>query len=285
LNGGQIIPEGRVLFSMTYDASNKTIDYDCDFTSYPARHTLYTMRPTALILTQDASSAKVLSSVLDELRMEQTLCRSHHQAMELLLEGNTSALVIDFDAPGAIDLAKITHLLVPQRRPAVFALIGTNDTGGQAAQAGANVTLYKPLVLEDVRNALHAGKKMMHMENRKSQRHKMKALVYLELESGTVPSIGIDVSEHGIAVQAAEPIPLRPQLSVRFVLPETSHGIDAVVDVIWADQKGRAGMFFTQITPAARKQLKHWLAKRGSSARDAVRVLLSPADACFSPAE
>ncbi len=243
------------------------------------------MRPSVLIFSQDSTSLKVLSPVFEELRMEVTICRSHHQAMELLLEGNTSALVIDFDASGAVDLAKITGLLVPQRRPALFALIGTNDTGGQAAQANPNVSLYKPLVLEDVRNSISAGKKMMHMENRKAARHKMKALVYLELSTGTVPSIGIDVSEHGLAVQAADPIPLLPQLSVRFVLPETSHTIQAVADVIWADQKGRAGMFFTQMGTAARKHLKHWLSKRGPSAKDAVRVLLSPVDACFSPAE
>lgn len=236
------------------------------------------MRLNALILCQDAQSSEVLSSVLDEFDIGQKTCRSEHQAMETLLEGEPSAVIIDFDTAGAVALAKMVRLLVPQSRPAIVAVIGRKDSGGQAAQIGANVTLYKPLESDDIRNAMGTARKLIQMDQRRSVRHKMKALVYLEPETATIPAIGMDVSEHGIAIRAAEPVPMVSGLPFRFVLPGTGHAVQGEGDVIWADQKGRAGMFFTRITPASRKHLKNWLVKRGPANKDAVRALLSPTD-------
>jgi hypothetical protein len=52
--------------------------------------------------------------------------------------------------------------------------------------------------------------------------------------------------------------------------------VEATGKVIWSDNDGRAGMFFSQITPASRQHLKSWLAKRGAKSKNAVRVLLPP---------
>ena len=49
----------------------------------------------------------------------------------------------------------------------------------------------------------------------------MKTLVYLELESGTLSGISIDIGEHGLAVQATEPVPMSSNLAFRCVLPGT----------------------------------------------------------------
>ena len=61
---------------------------------------------------------------------------------------------------------------------------------------------------------------------------------------------------------------------LRFVLPGTSHLVEATGRVIWADDDGRAGMFFSGLTAASRHHLKNWLTKRGSKTKNAVRVLL-----------
>jgi hypothetical protein len=60
------------------------------------------------------------------------------------------------------------------------------------------------------------------------------------------------------------------------MLPGTSHLVEATGKVIWADDDGRAGMFFSRLTPASRHHLKNWLAKRGAKTKNAVRVLLPP---------
>jgi hypothetical protein len=114
-------------------------------------------------------------------------------------------------------------------------------------------------------------------DRRANSRTSMTALVYLELETGTLPAIGLDLSEQGLAVQAAEPIPARAQMRFRCLLPGTTHSLRGEAEVIWADDHGRAGMFFSHLPPSSKKLLKHWLAGHSANSANAVRVLLPPA--------
>jgi len=86
----------------------------------------------------------------------------------------------------------------------------------------------------------------------------------------------LDLSEQGLALQAPEPLPPVQNVPLRFVLPGTSHLLEATGKVIWADDDGRAGMFFSGLTSASKHHLKNWLAKRGAKTRNAVRALLPP---------
>jgi hypothetical protein len=43
-------------------------------------------------------------------------------------------------------------------------------------------------------------------------------------------------------------------------------------EVTWADDVGRGGIFFSKMSPAARRQLKAWLAKRDKKKPARVRA-------------
>jgi hypothetical protein len=73
-------------------------------------------------------------------------------------------------------------------------------------------------------------------------------------------------------VQASEPLPAA-ELPLRFILPGTTHMIEGNGEVTWADDSGRAGIFFSTLTPAARRQLKAWLSKRDKKKASRARVL------------
>jgi len=107
----------------------------------------------------------------------------------------------------------------------------------------------------------------------------VKTLVYLELEGGTLAGVSIDIGEHGLAMQATEPVPMNSNLAFRCVLPGTSTTLHGYADVIWASDQGRAGLFFSKLAPAARKHLRQWVSKRGDRKKHAVRDLLPPSDA------
>jgi hypothetical protein len=71
-------------------------------------------------------------------------------------------------------------------------------------------------------------------------------------------------------------------LAFRCVLPGTSVTLQGHADVMWASDQGRAGLFFSKLSPAARKHLKHWIHKRNAhkdGADNAVRDLLPTGDA------
>ena len=246
------------------------------------------MRQSAAVLCQDKTSLQALGATLDHLGIELLKCPSQKQALELVMSGRCTTLIVDFDLPGAEEVIRMAALLPPPQKPALLAVASRAWPGtGQAFQSGASRILYRPLDEEQVKDALQSGKKAAaHKHRRKSARYEMKTLVYLELEAGTLPAISIDIGEHGLAVQATEPVPMSANLAFRCALPGTDITLHGHADVIWASDQGRAGLFFSKLAPAARKHLKHWLHKRGARGKhddtEGVHDLMPPEDAHVS---
>jgi CheY-like chemotaxis protein len=234
------------------------------------------MKLNALLMCRNQPSLRVLARALEHLGMGMEVCASASEAMELQVHGHYSALVLDFDIPEAAQVARMARIASPQRRPVVFAMIGVLTPVGGAFEAGVNLVLYKPLVLEQVTRSLRAAQGFMRPDRRRSPRHKLEALVYLQCGVTNLPALVLDLSEHGMALQAPEPLPRVQQVPLRFVLPGTTHMVEATGEVIWSDEGGRAGMFFSQLSAASRKYLRDWLRHHGTRKKDAVRVLLQP---------
>jgi ActR/RegA family two-component response regulator len=233
------------------------------------------MRLNALLVCQERKSLTVVEPILDELQIEREICPSASEAMERVVRGQYSAIVLDFDLHGAAQVAKMARVAESGKRSILFALIGTSPAAN-TSQAGANVMLYKPLDCDQVRCSLRAGRELMRADRRQNSRHKIETLVYLQFGIAAMPALVLDVSEQGISLQAAEPLPRVREVGLRFVIPGTTHHIEAVGEVIWSDESGRAGLFFSQMKINSRKQLNNWLLKHGAKKRDAVRVLMPP---------
>src|SRR5579863_6323322 len=162
------------------------------------------MRHSAAVLCNDKRSLQTLEATLEELEIGLEKCPSGQKALELVMTGQCSTLIVDFDLPGADEVIRMAALLPEGQKPDLLAVASRAWPGtGQAFQSGANRILYRPLDTEQIKEALQAGNKAQK-HRRKSPRHEMKTLVYLELEGSTLPAISIDIGEHGLAVQATE---------------------------------------------------------------------------------
>jgi CheY-like chemotaxis protein len=231
------------------------------------------MKLNALLMCREHASLGMLVGALEELEIDEQVCVSEPEAMELLALGYYSALVVDFDLPGAAQVARMARLAPAQRRPVVFAMIDALTDVGSTFQAGANFVLYKPLVRDQVVRSLRAGRAFMLPDRRRSPRQKAESLVYLRFgDVCPVPALVLEVSEDGLSVQASEPLPAA-ELPLRFILPGTTHMIEGNGEVTWADDSGRAGIFFSDLPPAARRHLKAWLSKRDKKKASRARVL------------
>lgn len=252
------------------------------------------MRQSAAVLCRDNSSLQTLGPALQELGIEPVFCSSNQEALELVLAGPCSTLIVDFDLRAADEVVRMAALLPPAQKPALLAVASRAWPGtGQAFQSGVSRILYRPLDPGMVKDAVRAGRKDVKGRRRKSARYEMKTLVYLEVESTTLAAVTIDISEHGLALQATEPVPISSHLPFRCALPGTDFTLHGHADVIWASDQGRAGLFFSNLAPATRKHLKHWLQKRSHARHegkghddqkdgDSVRSLLPPEDAHVS---
>ncbi len=234
------------------------------------------MRLNALVMSRSHSSVRTLVAAFAELGIEYRISLSASETIETLATGHHSALVVDFDLPHAVQVARLARSISGKRKPVLFGMIGAETPIGGVFQAGANFALYKPLDLLPVLHALRAGQGFMQADRRRSSRSKSETLAYLQLPTGTAPALVHDVTEQGISIQAAEPLlPLRA-VPLRFLLPGTAQVVHATGDFIWADDQGRAGLFFQSVPAACRRDLQAWLKKQGAKKSESVRALLEP---------
>jgi CheY-like chemotaxis protein len=215
----------------------------------------------ALLMCREEHALRILGKALDEVAMEQEVCLSAPEALDLTVQRHYSALVIDFDLPGAATVARMARLAPSRHRPVIFGMIGALTEISEAFQAGANFVFYKPLGVEQIVRCLRAGRGFMRPDRRKSKRQNLESLVYLQFGIAALPAMVLDLNRDGLALQAPEPLPPVQQVPLRFVLPGTSHMVEGMGEVVWADDGGRAGMF-SRLTPASRKHLKQWFVKR-----------------------
>jgi CheY-like chemotaxis protein len=235
------------------------------------------MRQSAAVLCQDHRTLGRMQPVLEDLGIELLSCSSQKEALELVLSGRCSTLIVDFDLPGAEEAMRMAALLPSAQKPTLLAVASRAWPGtGQAFQSGAGRILYRPLQAEELRDAL-TPKKPTKNQHRRSARYEMKTLVYLEIDGRTLQAITIDIGEHGLALQANEPVPMISNLSFRCVLPGTDFTLHGHADVIWASERGRAGLFFSKLAPATRRHFQDWLHKRRTH-KDAARDLLPSGD-------
>jgi DNA-binding NarL/FixJ family response regulator len=229
------------------------------------------MALNALLMCRDEQALRTLETALEKVEMEPEVCVSAPEALDLTVVRHYSALVLDFDLPGAATVARMARLAPSSRRPVIFGMIGASTEIAETFQAGVNFIIYKPLAFKQIVRCLRAGRGFMRPDRRQSQRQPLESLVYLQFGIAALPAMVLDLNQNGLALQAPEPLPPVQQVPLRFVLPGTANMVEGMGEVIWADDGGRAGMLFSQLTPASRKYLKQWFVKQEGRKKPEVR--------------
>jgi DNA-binding response OmpR family regulator len=234
------------------------------------------MKFNALVMSRSTSTAKILVSAFAELGMESRISTSPSETMELVATEYHSALMLDFDLPPALEVAKMARSHSAKRRPVLFGMIGSKTSIGGVFEAGANFVLYKPLDLLQVLHSLRAGQGFMRQDRRRAARRKSETLAYLQLPSGTIPALVLEVTEEGLSLEAAAPLLPIEGVPLRLLIPGTTQMVAAMADFRWADAGGRAGLLFSAMPAASRRQLDGWLGKRGSRRSQMLRMVHDP---------
>lgn len=220
------------------------------------------MKLNALVVSRNAGDVKVLVAAFAELGIEYRVSMSPSEAMDMLATNRYSAVVVDFDLPHAVQVARLAREIKGKSKPVLFGMIGAGTPIAGVFEAGGNFALYKPLDLLQALHSLRAASAFMQQDRRSASRLRGETLAYLEFPGGTIPALVHDLTEHGLSLQAAEPIPPVRSLTLRFLLPRTTHVIRAAGQFMWTDRAGRAGFLFTSIPAASKRDLQAWLRKR-----------------------
>src|SRR5437763_16511429 len=138
------------------------------------------MRQSAAVLSHDDRSLRTLEGTLEQLGIEFMNCRSEQHALESIMTGQCSTLIVDFDLPGAREVMRVADLLPEAQKPNLLAVASRAWPGtGEAFQSGATRILYKPLDPELARESLKPARKPGKQKQRRSGRYGVKTPVYL----------------------------------------------------------------------------------------------------------
>ena len=70
------------------------------------------------------------------------------------------------------------------------------------------------------------------------------------------------VGRGGIAIRTGEQLDAADLLRLRFDLPETNSFVEARGEIAWSDERGHAGIRFTEISDRLQRNLEQWLAAK-----------------------
>ena len=107
------------------------------FTRYAVPRSLYLMRQSAALLCQDNRSLQTLQATLDPLEIDLMNCHSGQNALELIMTGKCTTLIVDCDLDGAEKIIRMANLLPPEQKPS----FGSNPSAPTLRAVGANAAL------------------------------------------------------------------------------------------------------------------------------------------------
>lgn len=219
---------------------------------------------SALLLSQDIETLRVMRRVLDECRVRHESSAASHAAMDVLNKRKFDAIIVDCDErSGGKDVLRKVRETPSNKRAITFAIINNGTTVQDAFALGANFVLDKPLSPERAARSFRAAHGLMMRERRRYFRHKVKIGVSLFLPSGhEVKCMLSNLSETGMAVDIAQHFEQNTQVRVQFNLPATTHRVEAKGEIAWQDNAKQAGIRFLHIDQKQQRELEQWLAKR-----------------------
>jgi DNA-binding response OmpR family regulator len=227
------------------------------------------MVSSALLISSDSKTLEVLTQVLAEMEISAEECREFSGADHQIAKGRYDVIVVDDGDPQAV--ARLIHQARHSRLNHTALLISVVDAQTSVRTVfavGANLALYRPILVDRVRASLRAASHMIRREKRRYPRapvHTPATISYPEVESA--PATLVDLSEEGLSIQCERRLPPKSKIYFRFILPGQMKWIQLSGDTMWQDSTGRAGIRFVDVPQSARRLLGEWLGSR-SSLRD-----------------
>ncbi|HEY3973051.1 MAG TPA: GAF domain-containing protein [Candidatus Sulfotelmatobacter sp.] len=99
---------------------------------------------------------------------------------------------------------------------------------------------------------------------RRRVRHKIQTPAYATFAAESKGSMLdlheiVDISEEGVAIQCHSPLELRKRVNLCLDLADCAENIYTTGQVVWSNPSGRAGLHFSELTPASLSRLREWL--------------------------
>jgi hypothetical protein len=126
---------------------------------------------------------------------------------------------------------------------------------------GATFVLSKPLPVEDARRILRISKGIITKVVRRFLRLEVGNMATCTL-GDSQESIILNISQRGLAIQAAQSLKKGQMIYVSFLLPDTFDLVEGMVEVMWCDKLCRAGIEFRALAEDMQEMMSRWVFSR-----------------------
>jgi CheY-like chemotaxis protein len=221
------------------------------------------MNLTSLLVCADATAAKILSGVLEELDIKVELCANAVRAGVRLAQDHFDLLIIDCDDHDdvAVLLGESHSSRMSGATLAVVVASG-QDKIREMFTLGVNFVLYKPISTERAMSTLVAAQTVLYRDKRRKARTPVHTQATIDYAGGEQSKATlVDVAEDGMAVNFGKHLPPTCKVYFQFQLPGQPKTIRLSGLVVWQDWSGRAGVQFVDVPQSSRKLLAEWLVK------------------------
>jgi ActR/RegA family two-component response regulator len=227
------------------------------------------MSARALILSRDQKVILACTRAFATVSISADSDQQVGNTLLLLSKHKYDAVVVDCaHSADAADVLLAIRSGRSNQKAIVFAVLQDQATRKDAAEAGANFVLEKPLSVDKVTRSVRAAHGLIVAERRRYSRFPVKAQVFLQDLSDPLETPGqlINISDSGVALSLqSKGSKKNATVKVRFVLPGSTAMIAGNAEVAWSKDNGEVGIRFTQLSKSSRDELREWLQHRWKS--------------------
>jgi hypothetical protein len=221
---------------------------------------------SALLLLPEPQSSGTAQKILHDFGMNIHAASGIVEVAQALRSRRIDLLVFDSDLPWVDQLACLSPST--NWRGVALAMSSLARRHGSGSRR-IHFTLSKPVTADLLARALKAAYTNMAAQRVATYRHTVPA----RLVSGTLNHQGwrrtlhqvavLNLSQTGLCLKAAEPLPHGATLSMNLTLPESSYSVHASGSIVWSHSNGKTGVAFDRSTcPEMKKFQEHlneWL--------------------------
>lgn len=215
-----------------------------------------------MVVSRDWQEVGVLECILGGLHIGVDVESEPDRARAKLAKSKIDALIIDCDLQGAAGFLRSLRTLENQKSVPLVIVSGSNRRSHLDAM-GAAFVFEKPISVEQAVHTLSAARNMILDERLRYHRHTLD--VPVSLTCGTrrhVDAHLTNLSQGGMAIRAQRAIPVSGPIRISFHLPGCKSTVKSVGKVAWVDDRGNAGLRFTQISSRVKRDLQLWLERQ-----------------------
>jgi hypothetical protein len=221
-----------------------------------------------LLVSSDAGVFGAIDRILRELSIRTNICLRSSRAFNLLANGSTDLIVIDWEGEPSSELLHEIWKSGKTRKPTIVAISALD-----CPIPGAHVVLRKPVTAESGAKAIRSAYLRMLRDHRLHARYPlMMPLLAINETDQTVPVTVTDIGDGGVGLSTRVQLAIGQILSIRLLLPGLKRDVYMQVRVLWAREYGAAGCEFLRIPPVDSDILHDWLKRKSQIKKPLVKV-------------